>query len=147
MTFPQLDHYFGRSVVDVYDHKLGWVIELEQGVEIVITDPVTERDDSLKGLDFVRQDLSGEGTTLHFGSDADRFQKKVIFRPDRYAISSPHYNSGQLVNPQQPVEVAHVQRIEGAYAPAAPGERVVEGPSEEAVGSSETMEDDEEGED
>jgi len=105
MTIPRLDYFFGRPVTKITSSKDGgWTINLEGGVRITNHNKDRERPEALKDYIFVGQEMSGESTVLKFvkyENNTESARASVTVDPKEYSISTPDYNEGEEVFPQQ----------------------------------------------
>jgi hypothetical protein len=135
---PQIDHYMGHEVVRVEEDDDGWYIEFDNGARIHSTDPDYPMPDNvIVGQVLRKQVIGSTETRLYFGPDNNPMATVMNLNP-MFALSDPDYNGGELVKPNFPEE------LEAAgIEPVAPGDRVVEGPSEEFLRQQEAAQEDE----
>lgn len=122
---PDLTYYHGQTVASVDEIDDGYEVVLETGVKIVVSGEESPGN-ALVGKAFMKTIMDSGMTKLYFGTDDNPLSTVMHLDPTSYAISDPNFEDGRLVFPQSTEE-----ERDAAFAPAAPGERVVEGPSEE----------------
>lgn len=108
---PQLDHYIGRSVIDLMGltneegDQEGFAIQLDGDIQVVIEDEdaVMPAPEVLKGTQFIAQTLSESETTMLFGDTSVNpvnqnveqvVRMSVRFSPMKYRIADARYENG-----------------------------------------------------
>lgn len=128
---PNLTFYYGRTVERVEINEGGdggeWAIVLEGDVRIENFDEnydVPEK--ALEGQKFSMAIFESSVTRLYFGTDENPRSTVMHLNPTEYGISDPAFGGG-IVRPQSTED----ERAEAGFEASAPGERIVDGPSEE----------------
>jgi hypothetical protein len=131
---PNLTFYYGRKIERIEINEGGeggeWAIVLEGDVRIENFDENYEvPSDALVGHKFSMAVLDGNTTRLFFGTDDNPQATVMNLNPTEYGIIDPNMGGG-LVRPQS----SQAERMEAGLPlePAAPGDRIVGGPDEEA---------------
>lgn len=126
---PNLTYYYGQVVesVEEIEGGGGWRIVFETGVSIVVpVENYAKPENSLVGKQFSASIMDQHSTRLYFGTEENPRAIVMHVNPLKYAISDPNFEDGRLVYPQSTAE-----ERSAAFEPSAPGDRVVDGPSED----------------